>query len=169
MPALVLAARSLAMPRQWAQQSQLLERQHDRLEALLDDLIDRHAIADACRSLQQLALDQRDCQLLLRKLGLHLRLEERWLSQLHSLCGGDPGRRGLDRGRKLTGSAPALADGFAGVVPPAPPWCRCDRLSPRRGQRQAPGQSQDRGQHQDPGQGPILSGWPSPGQLVSLP
>ena len=88
MPSLVLAARSLAMPRQWAQQSQLLERQHDRLEALLDDLIDRHAIADACRSLQQLALDQRDCQLLLRKLGLHLRLEERWLSQLHSLCGG---------------------------------------------------------------------------------
>ena len=75
MPALVLAARSLAMPRQWAQQSQLLERQHDRLGALLDDLIDRHAIADACRSPQQLALDQRDCQLLLRKLGLHLPAE----------------------------------------------------------------------------------------------
>ena len=43
MPALVLDAPSLTMPRQWAQQSQLLERQHDRLEALLADLIERHA------------------------------------------------------------------------------------------------------------------------------
>jgi len=88
MPALVLDVPSLTMPRQWAQQSQLLERQHDRLEALLADLIERHAIPDQGRSPQQLQLDQRDCGQLLRKLALHLRLEERWLTRLHSCCGG---------------------------------------------------------------------------------
>ena len=88
MPALVLDAPSLTMPRQWAQQSQLLERQHDRLEALLADLIERHAIPDQGRSPRQLELDQGDCERLLRQLGLHLRLEERWLSRLHSFCGG---------------------------------------------------------------------------------
>ena len=75
-PALVLGAPSLAMPRQWAQQSQLLERQHDRLEVLLTELIERHAVPGHRRSSQQLQLD------------LHLRLEERWLGRLHSFCGG---------------------------------------------------------------------------------
>jgi hypothetical protein len=88
MPALVLDAPSLAMPRQWAQQSQLLERQHDHLEALLDDLIERHAIADQDRSPWQMQQDQRDCGELLRNLVLHLRLEERWLTRLNSFCGG---------------------------------------------------------------------------------
>lgn len=87
-PALVLGAPSLAMPRQWAQQSQLLERQHDRLEVLLTELIERHAVPGHRRSSQQLQLDERDCGRLLRQLDLHLRLEERWLGRLHSFCGG---------------------------------------------------------------------------------
>ena len=63
------------MPRQWAQQSQLLERQHDRLGALLANLIERQAITGLGRSLRQLELDQGNYGRLLRKLGLHLRLE----------------------------------------------------------------------------------------------
>jgi len=88
MPALVLDAPSPTIPRQWAQQAQLLERQHDCLEALLTDLIERHVVPDEGRSPQQLAVDRLDCGRLLRQLGLHLRLEERWLSRLHSFCAG---------------------------------------------------------------------------------
>ena len=39
---------SLAPP--WPQREVLLERQHDRLEALLADLVDRHCLADGERS-----------------------------------------------------------------------------------------------------------------------
>jgi hypothetical protein len=88
MSALVLDAPSPTLPRQWAQQAQLLERQHDRLEALLTGLIERHAVPDEGRSPQQLDADRQDCGRLLRQLGFHLRLEERWLSRLHSFCGG---------------------------------------------------------------------------------
>ena len=105
MSALVLDAPSLAMPRRWAQQSHLLERQHDHLEALLDDLIERHAIADQDRSPWERQLDQRDCGQLLRKLALHLRLEERWLTGLHSFCGGH--RRSHHQATRLA------ADGWA--------------------------------------------------------
>ena len=105
MPVLVLGAPSLAMPRQWAQQSQLLERQHDRLEALLSELIERHAVPDHGRSSQQLGLDQRDCGRLLRQLDLHLRLEERWLGRLHSFCGG--------HGSSHRQAATLAADGWA--------------------------------------------------------
>ena len=105
MPALVLDAPSLTMPRQWAQQSQLLERQHDRLEALLADLIERHAVPDQERTPQQLELDRRDCGRLLRQLGLHLRLEERWLARLHSFCGG--------HGSSHRQAAALAADGWA--------------------------------------------------------
>lgn len=74
----------------WPQREVLLERQHDRLEALLADLVDRHCLADAERSAMELLADCRDCELLLRGVRLHLRLEERWLGQCGCLC---PGHR----------------------------------------------------------------------------
>lgn len=77
-------------PLQWPQREGLLERQHDRLEALLDDLVDRHCLADEERSALKLLADRRDCLLLVRGLRLHLRLEERWLAQCGCLC---PGHR----------------------------------------------------------------------------
>ena len=77
-------------PLQWPQREGLLERQHDRLEALLEDLVDRHCLADEERSALELLADRRDCLLLVRGLRLHLRLEERWLAQCGCLC---PGHR----------------------------------------------------------------------------
>ena len=74
----------------WPQREVLLERQHDRLEALLADLVDRHCLADAERSAMELLSDCRDCERLLWGVRLHLRLEERWLGQCGCLC---PGHR----------------------------------------------------------------------------
>ena len=74
----------------WPQREVLLERQHDRLEALLADLVDRHCLADPERTAMELLADCRDCELLLRGVRLHLRLEERWLGQCGCLC---PGHR----------------------------------------------------------------------------
>lgn len=84
------AAAPAVWPLQWPQREGLLERQHDRLEALLDDLVDRHCLADEERSALELLADSRDCLLLVRGLRLHLRLEERWLAQCGCLC---PGHR----------------------------------------------------------------------------
>ena len=74
----------------WPPREVLLERQHDRLEALLADLVDRHCLADAERSAMELLSDCRDCERLLWGVRLHLRLEERWLGQCGCLC---PGHR----------------------------------------------------------------------------
>jgi hypothetical protein len=52
----------------------VLERQHDRLEALLADLVDRHCLAEQERSTVGAEADTRDCIRLLRGLRLHLRL-----------------------------------------------------------------------------------------------
>jgi len=84
------AAATAVWPLQWPQQEGLLERQHDRLEALLEDLVDRHCLTDEERSALELLADRRDCLLLVRGLRLHLRLEERWLAQRGCLC---PGHR----------------------------------------------------------------------------
>jgi len=84
------AAAPAVWPLQWPQREGLLERQHDRLEALLDDLVDRHCLAEEERSALELLADRRDCLLLVRGLRLHLRLEERWLAQCGCLC---PGHR----------------------------------------------------------------------------
>ena len=84
------ASHQAVWPRHWPQRQALLERQHDRLEALLDDLVDRHGLADEERSALELRADRRDCWLLLRGLRLHLRLEERWLGACGCLC---PGHR----------------------------------------------------------------------------
>lgn len=77
-------------PRTWSEREPLLELQHDRLEALLAELIAAHrngstvwAAAEAC------GWDD-VCRRLLWDLRLHLRLEERWLGQVGCLC---PGHR----------------------------------------------------------------------------
>ena len=67
----------LRWPRLWSERSKLLERQHSRIEALLEQLIEGEAPSDRC-------------QQLVRALGLHLRLEERWLADAGCLC---PGHR----------------------------------------------------------------------------
>jgi len=82
------------LPCEWSPQESLLERQHDRLEALLADLVDRHCLAEQERSAVEAQADTRDCIRLLRGLRLHLRLEERWLAQRGCLC---PGHRGAHR------------------------------------------------------------------------
>jgi len=65
----VRTSRSRRWPRLWTEQSLLLERQHERIEALLEQLIDGHGVSSE------------HCCRLVRSLGLHLRLEERWLDQ----------------------------------------------------------------------------------------
>ncbi|NQV09653.1 MAG: hypothetical protein HQ527_00545 [Cyanobacteria bacterium] len=79
-------------PRLWSERSQLLERQHARIEALLEQLID----GEPCFA---------RCQQLVRALGLHLRLEERWLAEAGCLC---PGHRVSHRqAAQLAGLTPA--------------------------------------------------------------
>lgn len=72
------------LPRRWCERLPLLECQHDRLEALLDRLVDAHRAGGALPAAADLASGRPDdglpgCHALLRLLGLHLRLEERWL------------------------------------------------------------------------------------------
>ena len=81
-------------PRQWAERVPLLERQHDRLEALLAELVDLYrqplrAAGPGGTPAAQLAQDL-CCRRLLWQLRLHLRLEERWLEASGCLC---PGHR----------------------------------------------------------------------------
>ena len=75
-------------PRDWPSQKQLLERQHGRLEVMLNTLI---AEARALGPLASVAVtpsgDLNHCRLQ-RALGLHLRLEERWLAQWGCLNSG---------------------------------------------------------------------------------
>lgn len=78
----------IGWPRRWAEQMPLLERQHERLELLLGEMIRWHGAGalPPGPSAEQF-LDQ-GCQRLLRLLGLHLRLEERFLRQWDCLCAG---------------------------------------------------------------------------------
>lgn len=75
-------------PRGWSEQQILLERQHDRLEVLLEQLIQLHCDGrsqlDPCENRAEWTA----CTLLLRQLSLHLRLEERWLHRWNALCAG---------------------------------------------------------------------------------
>ena len=75
------------MPRRWADQQLLLERQHARLEALLAELVAQHAAAELPSGLQG-AAEIGACRRLLWDLRLHLRLEERWLARWGVLCPG---------------------------------------------------------------------------------
>lgn len=78
-------------PLTWPERARMLERQHDRLEALLAELLLAHGPDQpSWNGAEALALD-RSCRRLLWDLRLHLRLEERWLSVQGCLC---PGHRG---------------------------------------------------------------------------
>ena len=66
------------MPRAWEQKEALLEQQHNQLEQGLEDLI---AGGSEPSHLPQMMH-------LIQKLKLHLRLEERWLSEASCLCQG---------------------------------------------------------------------------------
>jgi hypothetical protein len=86
----VAAGRSGAWPRSWADRELLLTLQHDRLEALLGELIAAHRHgAPPWSEVEALAWDAA-VRRLLWDLCLHLRLEGRWLDQSGSLC---PGHR----------------------------------------------------------------------------
>jgi len=87
-PSVERAPGLLPWPRTWLERQLLLERQHDRLEALLADLLSLHvAEAPAWRAVEALACDDA-CRRLLWDLRLHLRLEERWLQAEGCLCSG---------------------------------------------------------------------------------
>ncbi len=106
-------------PRQWAEQLPLLERQHDRLEALLAELLELYsqplmAAGPGGAPAAQLALDL-CCRRLLWQLRLHLRLEERWLEASGCLC---PGHRAGHRD-----AARAAFEGYGQAGPD-----RCARL-----------------------------------------
>lgn len=75
-------------PRQWSEQEPLLERQHERLEALLPALIELHRQPLAAELMEANELgEQLVCRRLLWDLRLHLRLGERWLAWLQQLQG----------------------------------------------------------------------------------
>lgn len=75
-------------PGAWSEREALLERQHDRLEALLAELIAAHrADAPAWGPDEAWAWDVA-CRRLIWRLRLHLRLEERWLARSGCLCPG---------------------------------------------------------------------------------
>jgi hemerythrin len=87
-------ARPAPWPRVWVDQAALLERQHDRLEACLLELLQRHGPErPAWGAADALALEGA-CRRLLWDLRLHLRLEERWLRAQGCLC---PGHRSAHR------------------------------------------------------------------------
>ena len=75
-------------PRVWSEQQLLLERQHDRLEGLLERLIRSHCDGRSELSPAEECSEGTACTILLRQLSLHLRLEERWLAQWGALCRG---------------------------------------------------------------------------------
>ena len=78
--------RGVLWPREWSAQRPLLERQHDRLEALLAELISLHQPnGSPWDGPTTIATDQA-CRRLIWSLRLHLRLEERWLCQWGCLC-----------------------------------------------------------------------------------
>ncbi|MGB7565752.1 MAG: hypothetical protein WBM08_13515 [Prochlorococcaceae cyanobacterium] len=79
---------SFRWPRLWSERRPLLERQHDRLEAQLEGMIERHS--DGRVELDPAEADHEwsEGNLLLRRLSQHLRLEERWLLQADAFCVG---------------------------------------------------------------------------------
>jgi hypothetical protein len=75
-------------PRDWPSQQHLLERQHDRLEVMLNSLMAEARALGPLASAAAMASGELDCRRLRRALGLHLRLEERWLAQWGCLNSG---------------------------------------------------------------------------------
>lgn len=95
-------AQSWRMPRRWADQQGLLERQHAHLEELLSSLIEQHAASEPESEVLR-TFEESACRRLLWDLCLHLRLEERWLARWGVLC---PGHRAAHREVSMA----ALAD-----------------------------------------------------------
>ena len=84
-------------PRLWPDQRACLERQHDRLELLLHTLIHQHHEhlgGSPAWSGEQATTCEHACRILVWRLTLHLRLEERWLAGWGCLC---PGHRQAHR------------------------------------------------------------------------
>ena len=77
-------------PRTWPERQLLLERQHDRLEGLLADLLTLHGPEAPDWTAAQARACDGACRRLLWDLRLHLRLEARWLQAEGCLC---PGHR----------------------------------------------------------------------------
>lgn len=75
-------------PHRWSDRSRLLERQHDRLAALLTELLLVHAPEHPAFDDAQAEACELVCRRLLWDLQLHLRLEERWLAAAGALCPG---------------------------------------------------------------------------------
>ncbi|APD47860.1 hypothetical protein BM449_05805 [Synechococcus sp. SynAce01] len=92
----------------------MLERQHERIEALLEQLIDGHGVSSE------------HCCRLVRSLGLHLRLEERWLDQAGCLC---PGHRVAHRqAAALAATIPAGASERLGWLMDLQQWFQHHRF-----------------------------------------
>lgn len=81
-------------PHLWTDQHPLLERQHDRLEALLEELLQLHALEAGPWTTPAAGAAEATCRRWLWDLRLHLRLEERWLAAHGCLC---PGHRAAHR------------------------------------------------------------------------
>lgn len=97
-------------PRHWRDRARLLERQHDRLEALLTELLLAHAPERPCGDgAEALAIDGA-CRRLLWDLCLHLRLEERWLAAQGCLCTGHQGAHQEARRRAMAGFIQSTGD-----------------------------------------------------------
>ena len=75
-------------PRLWEERELLLERQHDRLEADLLELISLHGGKTPPWEAAQALACEAASRRLVWQLQVHLRLEERWLSQGGCLCSG---------------------------------------------------------------------------------
>lgn len=75
-------------PRTWEDQEALLERQHQRLEAGLMELLELYRTCSCPSGAAESEAADNACRRLLWDLRLHLRLEERWLDAQGCLCAG---------------------------------------------------------------------------------
>ena len=99
-----------AWPRQWPAQMELLERQHDRLEALLAELLQRHDPTQPPWGAAEALAMTSACRRLLWSLRLHLRLEERWLDAHGCLCQGHRTAHQQALAQAISGFQACLAD-----------------------------------------------------------
>jgi len=86
----LMAVPAVAGRWRWRDQETLLERQHNRLEAVLAELLHRHGPDHPSWSAAEALAVEGSCRRLLWSLRLHVRLEERWLGGHGCLC---PGHR----------------------------------------------------------------------------
>ena len=110
-PTPAVVPHSWSWPRDWPSRRWLLERQHGRLEVLLDALITRaHPQAPLACSID-IRKANVECRRLQKALRLHLRLEERWLEHHGCL---DAGHRASHRLARTTAQQ---ADAYPGESP----------------------------------------------------